>query len=104
MKTLEEFAIKEIQDLREENKLLKAEISADNKIILEVADERKFWENKYRELVKKLKEDFEPRISYLREEKYFEFGTSFIKENNLQKDEYYFNLFDLKNEKENKDE
>lgn len=106
MKTLEEFVIKEIQDLRKENQDLEECVKEGEAVISNLRTKQQHWENKYKELVENLKKDFGitllPSVS----------GTYYISTNwvwdndNKERFEYYKNLFNLKEEKqeEKKDE
>lgn len=103
-KTLEEFAINEIQDLREENESLKQELEMYKKIEETQNENIKFWINKYYELVNKLKEDFDIKIKKLYDECYY-FEFNHIYSNSYEeKYKYYKNLFNLKEEGENNNE
>lgn len=108
MKTLEEFAIKEIQDLRKENEKLKEE----NKDLADYCSARQkeslFWEKEYKNLVKNLKEDLKIDLvksmydgcEEIRFGAYYAYNGYSTKE----KYNYYKEAFDLKEPKENKNE
>lgn len=108
MKTLEEFAIKEIQDLRKENQELAQQIITDEQIVGELQKEKKQWEEKYINLVKNLINDLNPKIetSCDDENHYISLNTNQLWdfESTKEKYEYYKNLFNLKEPKEETNE
>lgn len=107
-KTLEEFAIKEIQDLRQEVEKLKEE----NKDLADYCSARQkesfFWEKEYKDLVKNLKEDL--KIDLVRsmydgcEEIRFGAYYAYNGYSTKEKYKYYKEAFDLKEPEENKNE
>lgn len=115
-KTIDEFFIEKYEKLEEENKRLEENLEFNYKRETELIKERDEyrnklikerdkWEEKYYELVERLKEDFKPEISKIdNNETYFNFRHHFIHENNVEKDKYYIDLFNLKEEGEEDNE
>lgn len=108
IKTLEEFAIKEIQDLRKENQELEQQIITDEQIIGELSKEKKQWEEKFINLVKNLINDLNPKLetSYDKENHYISLNTKLLWdfEDTKEEYEYYKKLFNLKEEGEEENE
>lgn len=102
MKTLEEFAIKEIQDLRKEVHDLQIQNDCLNIDYSSAKNRRDYWENKYNKLVEKLEEDFKPKLETLANGKdYFSFSNCFSTNGT---DDYYIKVFNLKEVKETTNE
>lgn len=98
-KTLEEFAIKEIQNLREEIQVLVGRQGKLLEINNNLCDERDEWKNKYYELVNKLKEDLKPEINVAYSgDKYIKIDTNKLWQDYPESYEYYKNIFNLKDE------
>ena len=106
IKTLEEFAIKEIQDLRAKNICLENQLDVYEENFAIQEENIEFWKNSYYKLIENIKEDFMIKLAtnsdkepYIKCECYY-IWPSFSKE----KYEYYKNLFNLKEEGEEKNE
>ncbi len=106
-KTLEEFAIKEIQDLRKENEELKQELSMCKGLEKAQDENIEFWKNKYNEiytkydeLISKLKKDFDVKHKKLYEGVYFIDLKNIFSNSNPEQYNFYKDLFNLKEEGE----
>lgn len=99
-KTLEEFAIKEIQNLRKENEDLKQQIEDYKAREKNQEKDIIFLRNLYNKLIEKIKEDLEPEIKTcnLNGQKYINIRTHKLWEVYPESYEYYKNLFNLKDE------
>lgn len=105
-KTLEEFAVNEILDLRRKNERLEDTNTQLYEISLKQKEEVLEWKSKYNELIKKLKEDFDIKIRRLDK------NTTYVSVDCLysniyadkEKYNYYKEFFNLKEEGENEDE
>ena len=105
VKTLEEFAINEIQNLRKENQDLKQELENYKAIGKAQEENRKFWENSYYTLIEKIKKDFKIQIEGPNKKPYIHIENSYIWPSNTKEEyEYYKNLFNLKEEGEEENE
>ncbi len=103
MKTLEEFMIKEVQNLREENEQLKDELTIASKMNDDLAVRRNYWKNKYEDLVKRIKEDLKPEMrTSAGGRKYIISNNNYIWDGPGEEDQksyqYYKELFNLKEE------
>ena len=100
MKTLEEFAIKEIQDLRKQKEVLETRQEKLLEINNNLGDERDAYKNKYIELITRLKEDFNFEIkesSIINPIYYIKNNGNWIWSNtDIEKYEFYKNTFNLK--------
>lgn len=105
-KTIDEFFIEKYNKLEEEIEVLKKEQEELLEMNYNLGEERDKWEQKYYELIGRLKEDFVPIIKKAScDDKYFKLSEIYIwKENEEVKFEYYKNLFNLKEEGEEDNE
>lgn len=101
-KTIDEFFIEKYNNLERQIEVLEERQEGLLKINNNLGEERDKWEEKYYELVERLKEDFEPKISTTKKGDVlieFKHWTHFKEYSKLQY-EFYKNLFNLKEEGE----
>lgn len=105
-KTIDEFFIEKYERLEEEIEVLKKEQEGLFEMNYNLGEERDKWEEKYYELVERLKEDFKPEISTTKKGDVlieFKHWTHFKEHSRIQY-EFYKNLFNLKEEGEEENE
>lgn len=105
-KTIDEFFIEKYERLEEEIEVLKKEQEELLEMNYNLGEERDKWGERYYELVERLKEDFEPKISTTKDGNVlieFKHWTHFKEYSKLQY-EFYKNLFKLKEEGEEENE
>lgn len=106
VKTLEEFAIKEIQDLREENQYLKEELETCKVIEKNLNKNIEFLRDSYYTLIEKIKKDFKVELKVDTDrDPYIKFENNYIWSSYLEEEyEYYKNVFNLKEKGEEENE
>lgn len=105
-KTIDEFFIEKYERLEEEIEVSKEKQEELLEMNYNLGEERDKWEEKYYELVERLKEDFEPKISTTKKGDVlieFKHWTHFKEYSKLQY-EFYKNLFNLTEEGEEENE
>lgn len=106
-KTIDEFFIEKYNNLERQIEVLEERQEGLLKINNNLGEERDKWEEKYYELVERLKEDFKIVLRYsnaFEGEKIITTDIILFEQHEKEKFEYYKNIFNLKEEGEKENE
>ena len=106
MKTLEDFVIKEIEDLRKENKILRKQIEAWKKQSDHYEYQFELTKGKLDCFIRNVKRDFDIKIAKsISESEYISCNNNWIwKDSRPEEFEFYKKIFNLEEKKENTNE
>lgn len=107
IRTLEEFAIREIEDLRAKNICLENQLDAYEENFAIQEENIEFWKNSYYTLIEKIKKDFQVqlKVSLDKEKEPYIYAQNYIWSSYSKEEyKYYKNVFNLKEEGEEENE